>query len=395
MPDSCGIYDYAADEFIDPDPDIAGIGVIVAFTVIGTVTMLLISIKLSLEWWADLEPIHFILPPVDELTQDGKWPTLEDARRFVQSEADDKAVKQTPGRLFNVALSSTLFGLADTQFASGIAICVAAFAKRDITKYHYMICNEMAWMAVIASSGGFVTARTVYDNANIAKKGSRVALMWILTALALAVDFSRNDDIGYAEQVFTAGPWKDESVTITSLFNGLLYASTVFGLIFDTISLWPQYALLAYYYSERSLVAFYPPFDNPLVYFPSRRWRQCGGQTTIRGAARHFGAHLARFVFIFALWVPLWLGVVGLYWFTLQPVMVHLANCGFFFWGVGSTFKWRGEGRQCMKDDESDAEDKYGFGQVVALTLLISPIVANADAWYGTYRSHTAMEIKC
>lgn len=48
-----------------------------------------------------------------------------------------------------------------------------------------------------------------------------------------------------------------------------------------------------------------------------------------------------------------------------------------------------------MKDDESDAEDKYGFGQVVALTLLISPIVANADAWYGTYRSQTALEIKC
>lgn len=47
-----------------------------------------------------------------------------------------------------------------------------------------------------------------------------------------------------------------------------------------------------------------------------------------------------------------------------------------------------------MKPDEARNEDLYGFGQVVALALLISPLVANADTWYGKCYSLISMARK-
>jgi hypothetical protein len=139
---------FTTDEFIDPDPDIAGIGVILAFTVIGAVIMSLISIKLFIEWRRDFSLQLCIAPPREEgLTEGGRRPTIQDAKRYVEREAADEV--QIPGRQGRMALSSTFFGLADTQFASGIAICAAALAKHDITAYHFSICNEMAWLAQI------------------------------------------------------------------------------------------------------------------------------------------------------------------------------------------------------------------------------------------------------
>lgn len=383
VPGFCGISN--ADDFIDPDPDIAGIGVILSFIIIGTTVMLLITIKLYIDYIDELGPRDFFLPRSDPLTTDGRWPGVEDARKFLHDVAeaeDDDDEKRTPSQKGITVLNSTLFGLADTQFATGIAICAAAMAKQNITGYHYLICDEMAWLALISSTGGLLTARTVFDSANIVKKVLRIALMWCLFGLVATVELRRNDDIGYAEEVYAAGPRWDLS-SGESKMSVVLFVGTVIDILIDTISLVPEWGVLLYYYVETFITATPPRLETAVMGFLTRRCQQCAQKTSISTSMAHFIIHFAAMLLTVTLWLPLWILCLGLYWFSFQPVTAHVANCVFFFWGVGSAFVWRSKGRQCMKPEESSDEDQFGFGQVVALTLLISPLIANADAWYG------------
>lgn len=373
------------DDIIDPDPDIAGIGVIISFLTIGTIVMILTLIKLCLDHW-DFHLFDFFIPRATQLRLDGKWPKFDDARKYLQEEqSEDKGKGEGDGEKDEIqrgagVLSSTMFSLADTQFATGIAICVAAFAKQDLTKYHHLICDEMAWLAFISSTSGFLTARTVLDAANRAKKVVRVTLMWCLFGLTAAVEIRRNDEIGLAVRTYSVGPyWELESAESRNTL--VLFVVTFLSVMIDTAALWPEVGVLLYYHVETFVVAIFPPFTMA-VSFMAGQCRNCSAQVGMVYPILHFLSHVIFLAFVVILWLPIWIASLLMYWLLFQPLTAHIANCFFFFWGVKNAFLWRGMGRRCMKPEDSNKEDQFGFGQVVAMTLLISPIVANADFWY-------------
>lgn len=381
----CGIE--TLNDFIEPDPDIAGIGVILSFIIIGTAVLSLVSIKLYVVYKDDFEFWDLIYPPIEALRKDGRWPGLEDARKYLQCDDNDDSTRNRG----IVTLDSTFFGLADTQFATGIAIGIATFAKQDITVYHYLISCEMSWLALISSTAGLLTARTVLDKANVVKKAIRITLMWTLFVLVATIELRRNDVIGFAEKVYAAEPYWDMS-DYGARMAIVLFISTLFDMIIETISFVPEWAVLMYYYVETFVLAASPPLSAVLVSFFTGRCKDCVQSTGLVRSVLHFLAHIVTLLFIITIWVPVWLVSIAAYWISFQPIMAHIGNCVFFFWGVGSAFTWRERGRQCMKTEQSHDEDHYGFGQVVALTLLITPLIANADAWYGMCQPPTGLK---
>ena len=118
-PSYCGETDHQGNKLctIQPDPDIAGIGVLVAFIIIGITTILLMFIlslrEISLDMFVnptsmidDDEFIDYHAAPKPRVS-------FSDARDFI--ETNSKPHTPTP-------LSTTIALLADTQFFMGIAI---------------------------------------------------------------------------------------------------------------------------------------------------------------------------------------------------------------------------------------------------------------------------------
>ncbi|KAF4472810.1 hypothetical protein FALBO_291 [Fusarium albosuccineum] len=74
--------------------------------------------------------------------------------------------------------------------------------------------------------------------------------------------------------------------------------------------------------------------------------------------------------------------MLSLYWIFLEPIFCNVGNLGFFSWGVYAAFKYRKIGHSCMTDDDKPKENEMGFGQIVALVLLIAPAINTADLWW-------------
>lgn len=66
-----------------------------------------------------------------------------------------------------------------------------------------------------------------------------------------------------------------------------------------------------------------------------------------------------------------------------MPLITHSLSIFFFIWGTLAIFSIRRDGAQYMTEEDQNGEGQFGFGQIVALTLLISPVIANAEKWSG------------
>jgi hypothetical protein len=141
---------------IQPDPDIAGIGVIIALLVYG----LLVILPAFWQIWRNMGdeygwryvyfpqawPSDFPLPRVPG-SDAPRWPNLKDVRRYFMSEHEKRLhEKQTHEEISRTrALSTWIFSLADTQFIMGIAIS-CAMGKNGITLVHFSIADELTWL---------------------------------------------------------------------------------------------------------------------------------------------------------------------------------------------------------------------------------------------------------
>ncbi|KAK3322921.1 hypothetical protein B0H66DRAFT_532240 [Apodospora peruviana] len=148
LPTFCG-------EAFEPDPDIAGIGVVASFIITDSLVMLLVSIQLARDYPSCLITIKFTdaegkkirfsdetaIPEI--ISKPAIHPQNNNADKANDNGSDtEELLSDQPS-----TLKLDPFRLADTQFAIGIAICVAALLKEDITEAHYMICVEMGWLA--------------------------------------------------------------------------------------------------------------------------------------------------------------------------------------------------------------------------------------------------------
>ncbi len=80
------------DTMITPDPDIAGIGVILAFIIVNGILMALVCIAISRNEHDGFELRHLILPEriVFGTSKADAHPTQEDIRDYVRQTQDDQ-----------------------------------------------------------------------------------------------------------------------------------------------------------------------------------------------------------------------------------------------------------------------------------------------------------------
>ncbi|KAH6890656.1 hypothetical protein B0T10DRAFT_596811 [Thelonectria olida] len=374
-PDNCGIY-WTTVTPIDPDPDIAGIGVLISFIAIGSVIMILGFAQVWRNENEDFNLSNLFFPPgLLEYEALKKRQENGDADAPGECETKDHKGEQPPS-----ALSWTLFALGDTQFAMGIAICAATLAKRDITAYHYLVANELIWLAMITSTLGFFTTRTqILDKASPFKVGIRVALMWTLFGLILGIEFRRNDFLYFAESVYKFAPaWDWSNWRVVLSFILLLFTSL--GVVIDTVSVRLDWALwMNFSAGELVLSTLYP-----IAIIRSWECPRPRDQPTAVGicvASSQVLGYSILLALAFIICPVLWLASLVVYSFTFQPFTTYAGNLAFFLWGSHDVFLWRLKGKACMQADDRRTEDEFGFGQVIALTLLISPIINSADLW--------------
>ncbi|KAH7137330.1 hypothetical protein B0J13DRAFT_559493 [Dactylonectria estremocensis] len=352
---------------IQPDPDIAGIGVLASFISIGLLVILLAFPQLwrseqdGFRWKHLYQPPGWVshLPLTDRDGQPTSRPSLADVRRYLEQ------IYQRPHRAS--ALSATIFSLADTQFVTGIAI-TAAMSKKDIVLSHFNLADELGWLGYISACVGLLTTRPdILDNSNNAKRLVRLIIMWVHLGLLIHRAREFDSSLWYAEKVHENGPlppylrWDFESATAgASIF---LFVWTIVSAIVDTMFLWPSHALLADFYVAKAVAQAHSSAKN-------KRLRNNKFVTIIM---RIFW----RFIHVVLLF---------LYWMFLEPFGCNLGNLGFFLWGIVSTFEYRRIGRSCMTEDDRPKENELGFGQIVALVLLVAPVINVADLWWDSIK---------
>ncbi|KAK5659531.1 hypothetical protein OQA88_733 [Cercophora sp. LCS_1] len=431
VPDYCGVDPESGVPLIEPDPDIAGIGVILSVLIIGSLVMLLNAFQVSRDIRARGVAGFFLLNSSKIPTTDGrKWPTREDARKHrlarlrraradnvleadsptptlvprgagldVQSTGSTLATDEHEGNdeydndysrhIFRSrsALEETLFSLSDTQFATGIAICAAALAKKEIVVSHYLVCLTTASITALTSVAGMTSARSIFIRSSGVKKFLRVMLMWALTLLTLFLDAKLNWALYFAQKAHDFAPYRDLSMP-EERFSIFLYTTILPMLVFNTVTLDVNLAYLVGYYIEWTVRGMFPRPDKafrdlqrlwgsqPVI---SMFWASLGMLLLIARSAWIVGTLLMQWI--------LWLGILGLYLVLFQPLAQLVISNFVFYWQFSLAFYYRRVGRDCMHPNDRDREDEIGFGQVVALTLLISPIIASADLWWESFKT--------
>ncbi|KAH7351444.1 hypothetical protein BKA66DRAFT_475839 [Pyrenochaeta sp. MPI-SDFR-AT-0127] len=307
-PDYCGSLDGDLCT-IQPEPDVAGIGILASFITVG----FLVVLPAFYQIWRNEKDAF-------------KWKKL-----FLPvgwAKGHELNADSSNGRIFHnrqlrvPALSATIFNLADTQFITGIAIA-GAMSKKDIVLAHFSIANEMAWLGFISATAGLLTTRfQVLDKGNHAKRLVRIVIMWIYLGLLIHRAREVNDDLSYAEKVHENNTLKPyfrwnfmDSQNHVSLF---LLVWSIVGAVVDTVFLWPRLAIAIYYYAARTVTVLYSyaedswrKLPNPIAFVCCLAW--------------------------FCVYVVAW----GIYLMFFEPFSCNLASLGLFIWGVTNAFKLR------------------------------------------------------
>ncbi|KAF4971119.1 hypothetical protein FSARC_1952 [Fusarium sarcochroum] len=366
-PVSCGRIDRQGNELctIQPDPDIAGIGVLVAFITIGITTILLFFAQICLHGIT----LKVLVNPTTLMDDDhlldcqgAQKPgaSFGDARSFIEARTEP----QTPS-----PLSATIALLSDTQFFMGIAIA-SAMSKQDIVLAHFCLAYEMASLGFITSTVGLLMARAeLLDKGNVPKRFVRLIFMWILLGLLIHRAREFDDDLYYAEKVHKSGPlaphlrWDFSDPTSGA---GVFFLSwTIGSAVVDSIYVWPALAIFADYYIAKAI---------------RESW-------LLAKSKRNNDFFLVTSIVLRILYCFVYVGVLIPYLMFWEPFFCNMAGLGFFIWSIISAFEVRQKGHNCMSPDDRGTEDELGFGQIVALVMLLAPAIGTADLWWDAIQN--------
>ncbi|KAK1836728.1 hypothetical protein QBC39DRAFT_58029 [Podospora conica] len=143
---------------LEPDPDIAGIGVLLAFILLSTLTLLASLFHLVLvESDHRRDPKHTVYSPFDRR-----------ARDLVARFSPHPVLRKT---LFDLVLS-----LSDTQLVTGTAVLLATIirlhsASSDVSVYHFSMAQNLGWLSSNAQLVGMLTVRV--ESVGSLKEGRR------------------------------------------------------------------------------------------------------------------------------------------------------------------------------------------------------------------------------
>ncbi|EXM19841.1 hypothetical protein FOTG_12280 [Fusarium oxysporum f. sp. vasinfectum 25433] len=137
----------------DPDPDIAGIGVVTAFITASCLAILSISLYLAIaRSGLNIIEAGNVRPPrlgfVESVNPIDDWVRRNVSDPFVKLLVTSRWIRAHINQLKR-GLYSFVITLADTQLVTGMAIlCTAIIQLRreEISVYHFMTATDLAWL---------------------------------------------------------------------------------------------------------------------------------------------------------------------------------------------------------------------------------------------------------
>ncbi|CAG9954576.1 unnamed protein product [Clonostachys rosea f. rosea IK726] len=357
--------------YIKPDPDVAGIGVVSSAIAVGALLMVLSAIKIMRELWEDINLTDLFRPRAALAPNSGQWVTVKDAKD-VQERVS--------------ILDLTIFSLANIQLSVGIATAVAAIAKHDILVYHYWVSYEICWLVFLASTAGFTITTSPFMVSNLERNIVRTAFIWCLLMLTLYLFFRIDDTLALNEKAYSQpGHWSKElptfAVDIALLIHNMVCQ------VLQTLWLSRENLLLVDYYIKAPL--------NHISRLLTQSWSRLN--TTIdemrSSSTQNFCSivlsclRILYLLFLQTIGCVAWCFFLLVYWLFAVPPITHSLSIFFFIWETSAIFSIRSDAVELMAPEDQNGEEQLGFGQIVALTLLIGPVIANAEKWFEAFRS--------
>ena len=185
---------------ISADPDVAGIGVLVAFVF----SAFLVLIAVFVGYLSDSLPAQ-TLTQLDILVHARLKALLSRLRKSVKGlwgySLDDMSI--TPGKADSEAqkknretLQRFMLALSDQQLVTGLAIMIAGYARRcSMSIYHFNIVSSLAWFSSASHLATLGALRGYFVN-HTSMRNWRVTGMVVLLGLLLCAQlilFSRHD----------------------------------------------------------------------------------------------------------------------------------------------------------------------------------------------------------
>lgn len=410
---------------LEPDPDIAGIGVLLSFTISCGLTVLLLSV---VEWqqdrygirrmcreWQDTKPSKkpwliksvktFFLPDIPCVLSDKAIPATGIDFAVATLEKDAIAGKIFWFGVFNLTLSY----LADTQFITGLAIGAALNLKCSISVYHY---EEAALMVILASVGSSIAMKQLAQcRLTLAKLGirhnsflsplTRVTLLWAFLIIFLGFhmqnlgafnsplnfparcleDHTGSQLIGFPLYWTNFTTWIDLYFLLRLSYFNLETSLAIFVPRLATKARAFRYNV---FHSLSSIIFTYP--KALFLYSPSSQ-NTLGMQKEAK-ILRKVGnviAHVIKLLAVGLVWIPL-LAIRVIESPIPRAVMFLIAFIflNILLWAVRSSAHW-----QYFTAKERAQENAWGFGQIVPMIVMSWVVLAMFDAIASMYSSST------
>ena len=361
---------------LEPDPDIAGIGVVFSFVVVGTISLIifLVCMFLSLINTTSLNPAD-------------RW-LRELVTRFMSHRIEDKKKE-----LWVTALTNVLVGLSDQQLITCLAILLIATIKMaygEFSVYHFSICVDLAWFSL-----GVHTITLAVLSSRFRR---RVKFPQRANTLGHQTDLKDNGRIREGPLPIMTGlrlllmGFCGILMIFCLVIQGYEYWWDVFGCPVDCVrrDLGGRYGGISGAWSTAMIVML-------LITLPAAMMN-----LTNRGV--DFSKDL-RFTYMRRLHdalkpnaqsrptsAKLYDGLVAIprcSWWWFNSILVStLLNIIWFGIGINTLYVDRAHGHEIIRDQGTKNEElEWGFGQIVPLVFCVLPFIAAGEAFWGKFMS--------
>src|SRR5271170_2347971 len=328
--------------------------VVVAFTLTEALTLLASMVALYFDLIGDHLPEHE-RSVVDRLF-----------RRFVALELD------LPRRRFwSKVVERLILGFSDQQLVTGTAILLAAFIRLptsngQIRAYHFSVVTDLAWFSANTHLVTLFVLRD-YFSTHIALRLWRTIGMLVMIALLVIASILSTNKYWYGNpDEFVDGHSVDftgvncPTICLIGDLKKNMGGSPLKWVIVDLLVLFWGYSIaLARLYRPRNKIWKRITQTTRDYYLSVRSQR-----FEIRFCCSSFGT-ISR----------------GIYDLMRSSVFITIFNSAWFGLGVLSMFADRSEGHRLLGQGEN--EDSWGFGQIMALLLMLLPCFAALEIFYG------------
>ncbi|CAO2652751.1 Nn.00g021620.m01.CDS01 [Neocucurbitaria sp. VM-36] len=357
-----------------PNPELAGIGVILGFSVSAYLTLALLI-------------LHYVtVHNVRRTNRRGKE-YINPVDRGVLTFIREQVISWSPSKRFEYAMEKSVLILSDLNLVTGIGLLISAYSQLDcgISAYHWQIMVFMAWFA----SFSFVSAMAFlegYFQTNNNLRIIRVFFMCVLASLLIAALLPTGskrwlnqyvgDGDGFYPSLSTACYYRELSMS-----SFVRRGPKIWSMLFSV-------AVVAFSYIHCGMRLFDPTAETTRKYL--RTWPGSKSKQILFALERKaFGtglrAHLwhvpylslyAAFASFRAFYDISESMLLEIIWLTFAMAWGTIK-----VWETRATAAYNFDGISITINQEVHEENSWTFGQTLPLILLLLPLLSMAQAY--------------